>query len=285
MKIKHFYLLVDTSIICSYLVSQWIKTFTNFPGFKGVLVKEKKPPESILQARKSFHSQYYGQKKLSSKADQILVNLYPEADRTEYAMIENYGVAPYSATGYTKTIFLGDNLNGTYAQEWLKETSKKSPPFLFVSVSQILKPWWIEMTQSQLFNCHTAVLPYARGMYAIENMAILQNIDQFRKSAGITIHYIDKGVDTGAIIKVQRIIDPFQFESIWDLKAYSYFLESNLYTQTAQEILLDTQTYPAGIFPDPQLQGPNFRTNQFTPEKQVQAEKAYLLMKQNQKKQ
>jgi phosphoribosylglycinamide formyltransferase-1 len=159
------------------------------------------------------------------------------------------------------------------------EASKESPPMIFVCATQILKSWWIEMTQSQLFNCHTAVLPYARGMYAIENIAILQDINQFRRSAGTTIHYVDSGVDTGAIIKAQRIIDPFQFNSIWDLKAYTYVMEFDLYVKTAQEILFDSQTLPAGIYPNPELLGPNFRIKDFTPEKQTQAEQSYLLMK------
>ena len=229
MNDKQFYLLTDTSIICSYLVSKWIKTFRNFLGFQGVLVKEKVPSENVLQARNAFHAQYSGQNQLSEEMYKTLTNLYPDPDQTEQAMIKGYGIAPYSTTGSDQTIFLGDNLNGAYAKEWLMEASRKSPPMIFVCATQILKSWWIEMTQSQLFNCHTAVLPYARGMYAIENIAILQDINQFRRAAGTTIHYVDSGVDTGAIIKAQRIIDPFQFDSIWDLKAYTYVMEFDLY--------------------------------------------------------
>lgn len=279
MKPSNFYLLVDSSLICSYLVSQWIETFVNFPGFQGILVKEKAPSESMLEARKAFHSEYCSQRNIVDQAHRILVELYPELDRTEYAMIKNYGIAAYPTSGCLKTIFLGNNVNGIYAQEWLKSASEESPPFVFVCASQILKPWWIEMTKSRLFNCHTAVLPYARGMYAIENMAIIEDIDRFKEAAGITIHYVNQGVDTGAIIRAQRILDPFQFDSIWDLKAYSYILEFDLYTKTAKDILLDPQTLPAGIISDPKLQGPNFRINQFTLEKQAQAEQSYCLMK------
>ena len=49
--------------------------------------------------------------------------------------------------------------------------------------------------------------------------------------------------------------------------------------KTAQEILVDRQTLPAGIYPNPKLQEPNFRIKDFTPEKQRQAEQSYLLMK------
>lgn len=278
-KNRNFYLLSDSSIICSYLVSQWVDTFRNAPGFQGVLLKEEVQPESVIQARKAFHTQYAGHKKLTNEGERSLIDLYPNLDRTERAMIENYGVAPYPASGSPKTTFLGENVNGQPTKEWLKELVKDSPPFIFVCMTQILKHWWIEMTQSQIINIHSAVLPYDRGMYAIENMAIIGDINQFRKAAGITIHYLDNGVDTGNIILAQRIIDPFQFDSIWELKAYSYILEFNLYVKTAQEILFDPQTRPAGICQNPALQGPNFRIKDFTQEKQLQAEQGYLLMK------
>ncbi|OAB56172.1 hypothetical protein AY600_01915 [Phormidium willei BDU 130791] len=282
MKNPDFYLLSDSSIICSYLVSQWIDTFSDRPGFQGILLKEELQSESTIQARKEFHTQYCGQKKLTPEGNKALIELYPDLDRTEQAMIKTYGVAPYPASGHPKTIFLGNNVNSKKTKEWLREIAQKSPPFVFVCMTQILKEWWIELTQSQIINAHTAVLPYARGMYAIENMAILGDINQFRKAAGITIHYVDKGVDTGNIILAQRIIDPFQFESIWDLKAYTYLLEFDLYIKVAQAIFADTQTLPAGICQNPALQGPNFRIKNFTREKQLQAEKNYLLMKEKQ---
>ncbi|NES69686.1 MAG: hypothetical protein F6K24_32965 [Okeania sp. SIO2D1] len=74
-----------------------------------------------------------------------------------------------------------------------------------------------------MVNCHSAVLPYARGMHCIENLAIYKNINQFRQAAGVTIHYVDEGVDTGSIIRTERIVDPFCFNSIWDLKGYIYY--------------------------------------------------------------
>lgn len=279
MVLKNFYLLVDASIICSYLVSRWIEEFSSIPEFQGTIVKEKSQSEHLLKARKDFHAQYYRQSPSTDDFYQELTDLYPSPEQTERSMIKNYGVAKYPTTGYDRTIFLGDNLNSGYAKEWLLEVSQDSPPSIFVCVTQILKPWWIEITQSQIFNAHTAVLPYARGMYAIENMAIRRDISQFRRAAGTTIHYLDQGVDTGAIIRAQRIVNPFQFDSIWDLKAYSYMLEFDLYTKTVKEMLTDRKTMPAGIVSNPELKGPNFLIKEFTLEKQKQAEESYLWMK------
>lgn len=276
---KNFYLLIDSSIICSYLVEKWIKCFENRPGFQGILVKEEVQSEKLVEARKFFHKKYASHKQLTEEVYQEITDLYPELDLTEKAMIAQYGVSNYSTTEHPQTIFLGDNLNGEYAKNWLMEAARDSPPFIFCSVSQILKSWWIELTKSQLFNCHTAVLPYARGLHSIENMAILKDINKFQQAVGFTIHYIDEGVDTGSIIRAQKIVDPFNFNSIWELKGYTYVKEFELFVQTAQEILGNNGIIPAGISVDPKLLGPNFRAKNFTPEKQKQAEEAYLAMK------
>lgn len=276
---KNFYLLIDSSIICSYLVSKWIKFFENRPGFQGILVKEEVQPGEIIEARKFFHRKYAGQKHLTDEVYQAITDLYPELDPTEKAMIAQYGVSNYSTTEHPQTVFLGDNLNGEYARNWLMEAARDSPPLIFCCVSQILKSWWIELTKSQLFNSHTAVLPYARGLHSIENMAILKDINKFKQAAGITIHYIDEGVDTGSIIRAERIVDPFRFNSIWELKGYTYVKEFELYVQTAEEILGNNEIIPAGVPVDPKLLGPNFLAKNFTPEKQKQAEEAYLTMK------
>ncbi|MGK7919518.1 MAG: formyltransferase family protein [Trichodesmium sp.] len=276
---KKFYLLTDPSIICSYLVSKWIEAFEKMPEFQGILVKEEVQSSKVITERKNFHQKYFDQKHLTDEIYELLTDLYPDIEQTERAMIERYGVSKYSTTEHSQTIFLGDNLNGKYAKNWLMEVAENSSVFIFVCATQILKSWWLEITKNQVFNSHTAVLPYARGMYAIENMAINKNINQFKQAAGVTIHYVDKGVDTGSIIRTERIVDPFRFNSIWDLKGYLYVTEFELYVKTAQDILRNNETIPAGVTPDPKLLGPNFRIKNFTPEKQKQAADGYLWMK------
>ncbi len=53
----------------------------------------------------------------------------------------------------------------------------------------------------------------------------------------------------------------------------------DLYVKTAQDILANSETIQVGISPNPELLGPNFLIKDFTPEKQIQAEKSYLSMK------
>ena len=138
MDYKNFYLLTDNNVICSHLVSKWIDAFGNLPEFQGIIVKEAPQSLALLKARKDFHERYFplgymvGYIQKNPQLYQELAELYPSLDQTEQSMIKNYGVGKYSVTGYDKTIFLGDNLNGTGAKKWLMKVSEKSPPFIFV---------------------------------------------------------------------------------------------------------------------------------------------------------
>jgi phosphoribosylglycinamide formyltransferase-1 len=154
-----------------------------------------------------------------------------------------------------------------------------NPCWLVTYLPKLLEPWWIELAQSRLLNCHSAVLPYARGMHAIENVAASKNIEAFRKAAGVTIHYIDAGIDTGPIIRAERMTDPFRFDSLWEFKGHLYRTGIEWYIKTVRDIIGSTDTEPAGMIPSADLKGPNYAKKHFTEDKRRQAEAGYLWMK------
>jgi methionyl-tRNA formyltransferase len=62
-------------------------------------------------------------------------------------------------------------------------------------------------------NCHMGVLPHYRGMDVVEWPILEGHFDR----VGITVHFMDKGVDTGDILQVRQI--PLQLsETIHDLR-------------------------------------------------------------------
>ncbi len=69
---------------------------------------------------------------------------------------------------------------------------------LFVSMSfnQIFRKPIMSLTPSGVINCHAGKLPYYRGRNIL-NWALINDEREF----GITVHYVDEGVDTGDIIK------------------------------------------------------------------------------------
>ena len=68
---------------------------------------------------------------------------------------------------------------------------------LFVSMSfnQIFRPFLFEMPRFKTINCHAGKLPFYRGRNILN--WVLINDD---KDFGITVHYIDAGIDTGDIV-------------------------------------------------------------------------------------
>ncbi|PKM82391.1 MAG: formyl transferase [Firmicutes bacterium HGW-Firmicutes-14] len=77
---------------------------------------------------------------------------------------------------------------------------KRFNPDLNVSMSfdQILKKEIINLAPLGFINCHAGALPFYRGRNVL-NWALINGESSF----GVTVHYIDEGIDTGDII-VQR---------------------------------------------------------------------------------
>ena len=68
---------------------------------------------------------------------------------------------------------------------------------LFVSMSfnQIFKSKLINLPKYKTINCHAGKLPFYRGRNVL-NWVLIND----EKDFGITVHYIDEGIDTGDII-------------------------------------------------------------------------------------
>ncbi|MEK9657135.1 MAG: methionyl-tRNA formyltransferase [bacterium] len=84
---------------------------------------------------------------------------------------------------------------------------------LYVSMSfnQIFKNQIINLPRLKTINCHAGKLPYYRGRNIL-NWALINDEMEF----GITVHYMDEGVDTGDIIlqKTFEITDQDDYSSL-----------------------------------------------------------------------
>ncbi len=92
---------------------------------------------------------------------------------------------------------------------------KKYSADLFVSMSfnQILKNEILHSAPLGFINCHAGALPFYRGRNIL-NWVLINDEKEF----GVTVHYIDEGIDTGDII-LQKL------EPITDKDDYSTLLE------------------------------------------------------------
>ena len=67
--------------------------------------------------------------------------------------------------------------------------------FVSMSFNQILRPNVYTLPRFGTINCHAGMLPFYRGRNIL-NWALIND----EKSFGITVHYVDSGVDTGDIV-------------------------------------------------------------------------------------
>jgi len=79
--------------------------------------------------------------------------------------------------------------------EFLRHIAHESPDYIVsVQYDRILKEPLIRLANRGVLNLHFAPLPRLRGCFPTK-WAIINN-----ESSGVTLHYIDPGIDTGAII-------------------------------------------------------------------------------------
>jgi methionyl-tRNA formyltransferase len=115
-----------------------------------------------------------------------------------------------------------------YNIEYLKHENINSDEFfsiiekyncdLFVSMSfnQIFKTRIINLPKYKTINCHAGKLPFYRGRNIL-NWALINDEKEF----GITVHYVDEGIDTGDIIlqRAYQIVDKDNYKTLLE-RAY-----------------------------------------------------------------
>ena len=89
------------------------------------------------------------------------------------------------------------NINSQEFREFL--TNSRCDLFVSMSFNQIFKKEVFDIPVKKTINCHAGKLPYYRGRNVL-NWALIND----EKDYGVTVHYVDDGIDTGDII-LQRI--------------------------------------------------------------------------------
>lgn len=95
-----------------------------------------------------------------------------------------------------------------------------------MSFNQIFRKDIINLTPNKIINCHAGLLPFYRGRNIL-NWVLINDEKEF----GITVHFVDEGIDTGDIILQQKF-------DITDADDYSTLLDKS-YVECAN-ILFDS---------------------------------------------
>jgi phosphoribosylglycinamide formyltransferase-1 len=84
----------------------------------------------------------------------------------------------------------------------------------------------------KIINIHPSLLPKYKGLNAIK-----QAIDSNDNELGVTIHYVDEGMDTGEIIEQEKITIEDLNLPIEEIEAMVHNVEHKLYVETLKRIL------------------------------------------------
>lgn len=96
---------------------------------------------------------------------------------------------------------------------------------------RLLSPGFVQRWESHIINIHPSILPEFKGAGAIK-----QALDAGISETGVTIHYVDKGMDTGSIIEQQRV-PIYNNDSLEDLEQRIHEVEHKLYPRTIKWLL------------------------------------------------
>lgn len=102
----------------------------------------------------------------------------------------------------------------------------------------LLSPWFVRQWKDCIINVHPSLLPKFPGAHAHEEV-----IASHEAESGMTIHFIDEGLDTGKIIE-QKKCPVFPDDSVDSLKQRVQILECEWYPKVLQK-MQEEETIPS----------------------------------------
>ncbi len=87
------------------------------------------------------------------------------------------------------------------SSKFIKISKNFNPNYILLSGSDIVKENIIKNFPKKIINIHTGITPNYRGVHGAYWALVNKDLDR----CGVTLHYIDSGIDTGQIIDQARI--------------------------------------------------------------------------------
>jgi phosphoribosylglycinamide formyltransferase 1 len=85
--------------------------------------------------------------------------------------------------------------------DWIED--RRADLVVLAGYMQLLSPEFVARFRNRVINVHPALLPSFPGIDAVQ-----QAIDHGSKVTGVTVHYVDEGVDSGPIIMQRPVAIP-----------------------------------------------------------------------------
>ncbi len=124
----------------------------------------------------------------------------------------------------------------TYEEVILTELRKKGATFIVLAgYMRMIGMTLLNAYPKRIINIHPSLLPAFKGLDAI-GQAMTAKVP----ITGVSIHYIDEGMDTGEII-AQRAISISNLHTREEIETQIHQIEHELYPQTIQKVLEELQ--------------------------------------------
>jgi phosphoribosylglycinamide formyltransferase-1 len=112
--------------------------------------------------------------------------------------------------------------------DWIEE--RGADLVVLAGYMQLLSPEFVERFRNRVINVHPALLPAFPGIDAVQ-----QAIDHGSKVTGVTVHFVDEGVDSGPII-MQRAVEIAPSRDWGETEARIHATEHELLPETIRLI-------------------------------------------------
>jgi phosphoribosylglycinamide formyltransferase-1 len=124
---------------------------------------------------------------------------------------------------YSKRAFEDQMLK--HIEEWQAEY------VILAGFMSILSADFIDIYERRILNIHPSLLPAFKGAHGIRD-AYLYGV----KISGVTVHYVDSGVDTGEII-AQRAVDILDDDTLESFEDKIHKVEYELYPEAIKKVI------------------------------------------------
>jgi phosphoribosylglycinamide formyltransferase-1 len=121
------------------------------------------------------------------------------SDKPEARALERAAGAGVETAAFPGSDFASREARDGAIASWLEERDVEL--VVLAGYMQLLDPAFLARFEARVINVHPALLPAFPGIRAVE-----QALDYGVKVFGVTVHFVDEGVDTGRII-AQRAVD------------------------------------------------------------------------------
>jgi len=154
----------------------------------------------------------------------LLVCDHPGAYCTERAEKESISCFTFSAKDYAK--------KQDYEQEILQRLRALDVDYVILAgYMRLIGHTLLQEFEGRIINIHPSLLPAFPGKDAIG-----QALEANAKTSGVTIHFVDEGMDTGPII-AQQAVELSSSETKESLQAKIHTIEHELYPTILQKVL------------------------------------------------